>query len=357
MARSGVTVSAYLTEWVAGRRDLRGSTQRHYASNVRPFVDKFGDLSLQALTKRHLDDWIRERVALGRSARTIRLSLGVLSQALDAAVKESLIVANPVRLVVPPRPAPVVKPSAWDASQCKQFLAVASETRESALWRLAMLGLRRGETLGARWSDVDLDAGTLHVVQSRVLEGGTVVVNPPKTKRGRRVVPLPDGVLADLRRFRTTQQRERLALGQPWDDDGLVATDVAGRGIRPEAFTRDFQRLTKAAGLPLIRLHDARHSAASLMASLGVEPVVAASVSGARRRRVSSDLRARFRSRQEASNGRTRPGARRLSVSVCVNRVSPGPETDSTEPRPQGVCAGGRVFVEARPERFELPTF
>ena len=142
-----------------------------------------------------------------------------------------------------------------------------------------MLGLRRGEVLGLRWEDVDLDDATIHVRQSRVLEGGKVVVNPPKTKAGLRSLPVPPGVLDDLRNLRKRQAEERLALGG-FRDPGLVAVDSVGRGIRPEWYTDEFQRLASAAGLPRIRLHDARHSAASLMASLGISATVAAECLG-----------------------------------------------------------------------------
>ena len=168
---------------------------------------------------------------------------------------------------------------AWNAAQCATFLTRASQERESALWRLTMLGLRRGEVLGLRWSDVDLDNGMIHVRQARVLEGGVVVVNAPKTKAGTRSLPVPDAVVDDLKVFRAKQAAERLADGS-YRDPELVAVDSIGRGLRPEWYSDEFQRIAADAMLPRIRLHDARHSAASLMASLGIPASIAADFLG-----------------------------------------------------------------------------
>lgn len=144
-----------------------------------------------------------------------------------------------------------------------------------------MLGLRRGEVLGLRGEDVDLNAGSLSVRQACVLEGGKVVVNAPKTTAGTRTVPLPSEVVDDLRAIRTRQARERLALARPWRDSDLVAVNAAGRGLRPEWYSDEFLRLSAAAKLPRIRLHDARHSAASLLLrSNGVPVNIAAAILG-----------------------------------------------------------------------------
>ncbi len=279
VARHEQTVAAFLTDWVDGRIDLRSTTRHHYRSNLRPIIAQYGHLKLQRLSKRNIDDWVRDMVGKGRSPRTVNLTLTVLSAALETAVKAQLIARNPVALVSRPRPESRVQGQAWTAEQCAAFLTRASVERESALWRLTMLGLRRGEVLGLRWTDVDLEESTVHVRQSRVLEGGVVVVNAPKTKAGTRSLPIPASVVDDLRTLRARQVAERFALGT-YRDPELVAVDQAGRGLRPEWYSDEFHRIATAARLPRIRLHDARHSAASLMASLGVPPAVAAECLG-----------------------------------------------------------------------------
>jgi len=279
VARDERTVRTFLTEWVDGRVDLLSTTRHHYRSNLRPIIATYGDLQLQRLAKRHVDAWVREMTGKGRSPRTVNLTLTVLSAALDAAVKGRLIARNPVLLVSRPRPETRVEGQAWTAAQCATFLTQASQQRESALWRLTMMGLRRGEVLGLRWSDVDLDKGLIHVRQARVLEGGVVVVNPPKTKAGIRSLPIPAEVVEDLKALRTKQVAERLAHGS-YRDPELVAVDTIGRGLRPEWYSDEFHRISAAAELPRIRLHDARHSAASLMAALGIPASIAAECLG-----------------------------------------------------------------------------
>jgi integrase len=128
---------------------------------------------------------------------------------------------------------------------------------------LALAVLRRSEILGLRWSDVDFDAGTVSVAQGRVVVPGVgTVTGDPKSKRSRRVLPMPSDILAALRAFKVQQAAERLALGNAYRDPGLVAVNEDGSPIRPETYSAEFARRSKCAGVPAIRLHDVRHDAA-----------------------------------------------------------------------------------------------
>lgn len=140
-----------------------------------------------------------------------------------------------------------------------------------ALYGVVVLtGLRRGEALGLRWADVDLDEGVLHVRQQVVAVGTEVRIGPPKTKAGERTVALSEATVAMLREHQARQRPERLMWGEAWHDSGHVFTYEDGRMLRPDHVTHLFRRLAKEAGLPLIRLHNLRHTSASLALAAGV---------------------------------------------------------------------------------------
>lgn len=211
----------------------------------------------------------------GVSARTVNAMLVQLTAALDDAVAEGLVVRNVARLVERPRVVPVTM-KAWTPAEAARFREYVSDRRDYALWLLTLAGLRRSEVLGLAWESVDLDAGTIAVVAGRVPVPGGTVTGDPKSWRSRRTLRLPDDVAAALRALKAAQARERLLVGAEWPDTGLVAVNGDGTPIRPETYSAEFKRIVKAAGLPPIRLHDVRHTAASTLLSAGLSPVAAA---------------------------------------------------------------------------------
>jgi integrase len=154
----------------------------------------------------------------------------------------------------------------------RTFLAFAGEDRLAPLWVLAASsGMRRGELLGVRWSDVDLDAATLQVRSSRVAFGALQVTKEPKTTRSRRTIPLPDRTVEALRTWKARQARERLAAGSAYTDLGLVFADELGGYLSPSGTSKAFGRQVKAAGLPRITLHQVRHSFATIALEQGID--------------------------------------------------------------------------------------
>lgn len=131
-------------------------------------------------------------------------------------------------------------------------------------------GLRRGEVLGLRWSDLDLDAATVSIRSTRIRYGSTIATSTPKTARGNRTIALGPATVAALRVWRRTQAADRLLIGSSWQDTGLVVTIADGSAPNPEAFSNLFQKLVKRAGLRPIRLHDLRHSYATSALASGV---------------------------------------------------------------------------------------
>ncbi|WP_176739753.1 tyrosine-type recombinase/integrase [Micromonospora aurantiaca (nom. illeg.)] len=283
---SKVTLNDHLDQWLAGKRDLKESTRRNYVDALRPVRERFGHRAMQDVTRLDVQQLVTDmesgaarRVGTkGKplSRRTIKLTLTVLGQALQSAVDDGDLVRNPVRKIeltkTPKREATV-----WDEAQVRTFLTAVADDRLYAAWLLTLLGMRRGEVLGLRWSDVDLTKGTLRIAQNRVLVNGRVVINDPKTPDSIRTLPLPEQVAAALRVLRARQARERLAAGEAYGDAGdLIVINEIGEPVHPEWYSDRFWSLSKRAGLPRIRLHDARHSTASILRQRGVRKEVVA---------------------------------------------------------------------------------
>jgi integrase len=186
-----------------------------------------------------------------------------------------LISRNPAGFVDAPRPTPPqIQPLAPE--QINQLLSASQGDRLHALYVVAVsAGLRQGELLGLRWSDLDLERASLSVQQQvqRTREGW--VFSEPKTAKGRRTVTLPRMAIGALRTHRQYQLAERLAAGATWSDHGLVFTNHVGGPIEKQNLVRrSFRPLLTRAGLPMIRFHDLRHSAATLLLHQGVHPKV-----------------------------------------------------------------------------------
>jgi integrase len=161
--------------------------------------------------------------------------------------------------------------------------ALQNDRLYAAYLTLFMVGLRRGELLGLRWRDIDLNAGVLHVRQTvgRVYDRDTnskrktkLIFSEPKTEKSRRTIPIPDTCLTALRHHKARQAEEKLLLGQGYQDHGLVFAQADGRLIDPHSLNLYFSQALKRAGLPAIRLHDARHTYATWLLEQNISPKV-----------------------------------------------------------------------------------
>jgi integrase len=149
-------------------------------------------------------------------------------------------------------------------------LAHAEGDRLAMVFELALAtGLRRGELAGLRWVDADLDAAQLAVRRNRVSVGYDAVDGTPKAGRAR-TIDLDEGTVAALRAHRRRQLEERMAWGEAWDDNGLVFTRENGAPLHPQTLLHHLRRLSRAAGVPAVRLHDLRHTHATWGLAAGV---------------------------------------------------------------------------------------
>ena len=201
----------------------------------------------------------------------------VISGALNYALRMEVVWRNPVQAVTPPK---VVRQEVEppDIGEVQQILDIA-QAEEHPLFAcvhlLAYSGIRRGDALGLRWQDVDLDAGSISIVQAlvRSLYRG-LIFEPPKSNSGRRTIDIDAGTTAVLRAHQGTQLLHKWQLGEAYQDYNLVFPDHIGEPLNPMAVTRTFQSLAKKAGLSGIKLHDLRHFHASVMLQQGQSPAL-----------------------------------------------------------------------------------
>lgn len=279
---SQVTLGTWLGQWLeAAAARVRPTTLSGYRVHVRRYlVPRLGRLPLSAVDAARVRRLHGELLAEGLSPATVQRVHATLRAALQQAVRDGLLLANPASRTAPPtarRPELVT----WSADEARTFLAAARGDRLHALWRLLLAtGLRRGEALGLRWEDVDLERGCLHVRRNRTVADGRPLEQAPKTQRSRRTVPLDGGTLAALREHAARQAEEARAAGEAWQASGYVFVNGLGLPLHPDNVSAAFRRLV--AGLPVrqIRLHDLRHTCATLSLAQGVHPKVVADVLG-----------------------------------------------------------------------------
>ena len=169
----------------------------------------------------------------------------------------------------------------WTEKEARQFLAGTKGDRLGFAWALLLTrGLRRGELCGLRWADVDLDGGVLVVNRTRVVVDGKTIDSSPKTAAGRRPVPLDASLVGILKSHKARQARERLNAGEVYSDGGYLLANELGTAYHPDSVSQWFDDAVKASGLPRIRLHDSRHTAASLMLAAGTPTKVVSDLLG-----------------------------------------------------------------------------
>jgi integrase len=271
------TVAQFLQDWLENsvKPSVRPLTHEQYRQHVKLYLEPLlGHYRLPKLTPQHVRAFLSQKLADGLSPRTVQLSLVILRKALGQALKDGLLGRNVAKLVDGPRVSHF-ESQTLSPEQARAFLDAAKGERFEALYAAALaVGLRMGEALGLRWQDVDLDRRTLTV--NRILErigrgqGSTLQLVEPKTSRSRRTVNLPEAVVKALKAHKVRQLEERLVAGSRWRDSGLVFPSRIGTPYEPHDL-HDFKRLLVIkAGLPDMRFHDLRHSAASLMLAQGI---------------------------------------------------------------------------------------
>jgi integrase len=211
----------------------------------------------------------------------------IVHRSLRDAVRWGKVTRNAANAADPPKGKGGKEMQVWTAQQLAQFLdTLKGDKLETAILLGATTGMRRGEVLGLRWQDVDLDKAWLSVRQTlsapRNPDTGehVPVFGEPKTRRGRRSVPLPAQTVAVLRAHRKDHLRERMLVGPGWQDSGLVFCEPDGQPIHPDRFRKRFEIRVRRSGLPMIRFHDLRHTYATLALQAGVHAKAVSEILG-----------------------------------------------------------------------------
>ena len=279
------TLAEYLERWLKEYSwpNLAPRTTEGYESIIRRhIIPALGKIPLIQLKPEQLQRYYSEKLSGGRydgkgdlSRTTVSHHHTCLHRALKMALKWGLINRNPADAVTPPRPQRS-EMHTMNEDDLHSFLEAAKKTAHYVLFYLALFtGMRRSELLAIRWTDVDLLLCQIYVTRSlHHLRTGEIIFGAPKTTKGRRMVFLSPSTAQLLQEHKEKQEEQRAALGIPLEDDDLIFSDLEGKPFLPDTVSHAWVKLVKRIGLEGIRLHDARHTHASLMLKQGVHPKV-----------------------------------------------------------------------------------
>jgi integrase len=286
---SKLTVTEYLERWLTDQAKHRVSakTFERYDEIVRKHLSPaLGSHQLGKLAPLHIQECFGKALASGRrrgngglSAQTVKHHHRVLSEALRQAVRWRLLQFNPCELVDPPRPVRREMKTLDHEQTAKLLKAAIGRSIYMPILIAVTTGMRRGEILGLRWRDLNLDEASLAVTQTLEQTAKTLTFKEPKTERSRRTIALPALTVEALRRHKARQAETRLKLGPAYSDHDLVCCRPDGEPTSPRAVTKAFSVLIADLGMKA-RFHDLRHSHISHLLAAGVHPKIASERAG-----------------------------------------------------------------------------
>lgn len=285
------TLGAYLKDrWLPLQESrLRPTTFTSYSSMIELHVVPYiGRLRLDKVQVDDLESLYVELLRTGRrrgkaagglSPSSVRYIHRIIRKALGDAHRKGILARNVAALADPPKAA-MGAPSrihVWDAADLRRFLAATTDHRHHTLWLVAAkTGMRRGELMGLRWHDVDIDRSTISIRRALVVVGWDLQLSDAKTASGRRTIDLDPNTVLALRNLKADLEKSAVNEPQAFDRQRLVFGRPDGAPIHPEYITRTFNRLVAKHQLPRIRFHDIRHTHATLLLKAGVPAKVVA---------------------------------------------------------------------------------
>lgn len=268
------TLGQYLEDWLGTYEapSVAPQTLKDYRQIVKNHIaPALGKLTLEQVTPQRIQSLLNEKHAGGLAPRSVQYVHAVLRAALRKAVEWNLVARNAALAAKPPRVTPK-EVQALTLDQAKAILeAFKGQPLEALVTTALALGLRQGEVLGLRWSDLDLDTGAVEVRYQVERRDGVWTFAELKTEKSRRTLPLPPFLVTALREHRARQLEHRLALGPQWTDLNLVFPNPWGLPRSGSRVTHDFQDQLARARLSRMRFHDLRHGAATLMRAQGAD--------------------------------------------------------------------------------------
>ena len=290
---SEVTLERYIHEWLETNcTSLRPKTFHQYESIVRKHIVPYiGTIRLKDLNLMRVEHFYGELRQAGSGIRTIQLTHSVLHRALERAVRFNLILRNPAHNATVPRQ-PHTEMQVLDESQVLRFLLAARGNRYEAFFHLAIVtGMRQAELFGLKWPDLHWESGVLEVHrQVQWVPGQSWSLIEPKTKAGRRTIKLWENMLQALRKHQERQQVEKELAGERWQDHDFIFPSTVGTPSNPSNMRIHFNKILADAGVPKVRFHDLRHTAASLMLNHRLPVIVVAKVLGHSKPSVTYDI-------------------------------------------------------------------
>ena len=271
-----MTLSEFMEKWLGSiRASTKPKTLSHYRKIIRLYITpSIGSITLKDLRRDHIEALYNHHLDTGKSENTVLLTHAVLNLCLKYALELGSILKNPISYVKRPQ-VPEQERITLDNTQATNLVLAASGTRYEALFWLAITtGMRRGELLGLQWSDLDWQSQKIHIQRQLQRSKSGLVFSELKSKSSRRVIALGNETIKRLHVHMDLQWQERKIAGDAWDDNDLIFPSIKGKPLEASYMIKQFKRYLKKAGLPNIRFHDLRHTAATLMLKQNIHPKV-----------------------------------------------------------------------------------
>jgi len=273
-AAAKLTTEEFLTNWITKKHksSIAATTYRRYASLINVhIIPALGSIKLQAISKNHVNALMLQMREKGQSARSQQQARAVLSAAFESAMEDDLVATNPVI-----KSRTITLDSAQihplSLAEVQTLLSKTTGLQLQARVRMAVLyAMRQGEVLGLQWKDVDFQKKTVFIWQQIQKIEGTYQFVKLKSEDSIRTLEIDDETLNALKAHKVQQNLDRLAMGKKWQDHDLVFTTSIGKPIDCKTDYRQWHRALTKAGLPAKRLHDARHTAATLLFDQGID--------------------------------------------------------------------------------------
>jgi len=310
-----ILVKDFMAQYLDGaKRSLRPNIAIQYAGTIRNHIlPEIGETRLIDLRPEHVDRLYQHRLEKGASARTVQLIHSVLHRAMHKAVELGYLSRNPADGTTRPR-LEQKEMLVLNEDQAYQFLIAAQQSRLYALYHLAIkTGMRQGEILGLRWDDLNWRTGILQIKrQLQRVDHVGYIFTEPKTRSGRRTIRLGQGTMTALRDHQLAQQQQRYIKGARWQENNLIFPSTLGTPMDLRNLLKDFKKVIRTAGLPDIRFHDLRHTAATIMLLHGVPVFTVSKVLGHSKPSVTLDI-----------YGHLIPGALEVAAQVMEDALTP----------------------------------
>ena len=309
------TVENFLCGWVKDyerSQTVKASTVETTKIHIEKYlVPGLGAVRLSALNVKTIETYLGVLLNEGRikenskkteglSPKTVRNIFGTLHRALYDAVRFGLLPFNPATQVqLPKYQRPPITP--WSGEQAGAFIQYAENRQDplAPVWRLLLVtGLRRGELVGLRWSDIDLVEAKISVAQTRVMAGNLAVTTTPKSRAGTRTLAIDPGTVTALAKLKNTQEATATQLGAKVP--ALVVCEADGRQVQPKWLYERFKSAQRGSGLPYIHLHQARHTAVTWQLSEGTPLHIVSGRTGHSQSSTTANIYAHFLPQQDS---------------------------------------------------------